>query len=520
LGRRFSINVFLNIFGTVSAAVIGFVTLPFLVKQLGSEGYGLWTLVVMTTGAFAAFDLGIAASVGRLIAGKRAQDDVAGISAVASSAMAGLMLLSMLTMGLIGILIPIFPHVFHVPSWQLDDVRRALLILGLNGAITLVSSLFNTFLSSYERFDLENMVDIVGLVLRAVLTFTLVRRGTSLTELAIIITSINALMCVAYGALAFRIEPRLRLRTKDVTLATARELLSFGLWYFAMIMLRVFVPQIAPTTIGVMFGNSAVTTYAIARQLVLYSSTIVVAAARTATPRAAMSHFAGRSDIQRALFVTGGRWMLAMSLVLSGGLLCLGEPLLTLWQGGRHNDVYIPLVILAVGEIVPTSQWLTSIVLTSIRCHRTVALLVMAEGLFDIVALPVMATTAGLVGVCLATSLGAFIFRGFAVLLYGCRKLATSIRDYLYEVWLAQIGIVLATMTFYLFVRSAHIKGLVDLFAYGSFYLLLILSLTIPELLGRSRGFIWRWVCGAVRSRLFMRTHRRSPQDSDIRLRL
>jgi O-antigen/teichoic acid export membrane protein len=520
LGRRFSINVFLNIFGTVSAAVIGFVTLPFLVKQLGSEGYGLWTLAVMTTGAFAAFDLGIAASVGRLIAGKRAEDDIAGISAVASSAMAGLILLSLLTMGLIGLLIPFFPRVFHVPSGQLDDVRRALLLLGLNGGITLVSSLFNTFLSSYERFDLENLVDIGGLVLRAALTFTLVQRGASLTELAVIITSINVLMCVAYSALAFHIEPRLRLRAKDVTLATAKELLSFGLWYFVMIMLRVFVPQIAPTTIGVIFGNSAVTTYAIARQLVLYSSTIVVAAARTATPRAAMSHFAGRSDIQRALFMTGGRWMLALSLVLSGGLLCLGEPLLMLWQGGRHNDVYIPLVILVVGEIVPTSQWLTSIVLTSIRCHRGVACLIMAEGLFDLVTLPVMATTTGLVGVCLATSLGAFVFRGFGVLLYGCRRLATSIRDYLYEVWLAQIGIVLATATFYLCIRVTHITGLVELFAYGSIYGLLILSLTIPSLLGRSRGFIWTWVCDTVRSRSFLRTHPRSTQESNIRFRL
>src|SRR4051794_40119292 len=55
-GRLFS-NILWSTSGALVNALAGLVTLPFLVSRLGTESYGLWTLIVAVSGYIMALEL-------------------------------------------------------------------------------------------------------------------------------------------------------------------------------------------------------------------------------------------------------------------------------------------------------------------------------------------------------------------------------------------------------------------------------------------------------------------------------
>src|SRR5450631_108472 len=91
-------NVVVNSLGTVVSMVAGLLVMPFLIRQLGNSGYGLWTLVGTLTGYFGVLDLGVSSAVGRLIAGYRARNEFDRINAVISTALVLLVAVALLVM--------------------------------------------------------------------------------------------------------------------------------------------------------------------------------------------------------------------------------------------------------------------------------------------------------------------------------------------------------------------------------------------------------------------------------------
>src|ERR1035437_10688053 len=63
LGKRFIKNSFFNVAGWLWLTVISVVTVPYIVKKLGYDAYGVLSLVSMVVGYFAFLDLGLGDAV-------------------------------------------------------------------------------------------------------------------------------------------------------------------------------------------------------------------------------------------------------------------------------------------------------------------------------------------------------------------------------------------------------------------------------------------------------------------------
>lgn len=79
-------NTFYNVLGRAAEGVLGFVLVYYVVKlRLGSEGWGLWSLVAVFTGYASLFDFGIASGFVKYIAEYAARKEAGGLSAVVST---------------------------------------------------------------------------------------------------------------------------------------------------------------------------------------------------------------------------------------------------------------------------------------------------------------------------------------------------------------------------------------------------------------------------------------------------
>ena len=72
--RRLLINSFSNFFGRVAGALVNFITIPFYVRMLGAESYGVVGFVVSLQASLAILDFGLAVTVNREVARSEGTD--------------------------------------------------------------------------------------------------------------------------------------------------------------------------------------------------------------------------------------------------------------------------------------------------------------------------------------------------------------------------------------------------------------------------------------------------------------
>jgi O-antigen/teichoic acid export membrane protein len=421
-------NMAANTAGTVVNMLSGLIVMPYLIRTLGSGTYGLWILIGTMAGYFGVLDLGVSVALGRLVAAHRARREYDQINRVMSTSFALLLVAFAIVCAATGVALLVFPRIFSVPGSELLDVRYALILVGLNLALTFPGFTFAGFLWGYERFDLENAVRIPALIIRAVLSITVVSSSMPLMSLGIIVFGVDTLANLARMVLCFKLDPNLRLSWNQVQRSKVREIFSFGGWMSVISWSRLLTPQIAPTFIGLHIGSAAVTTFVVARQLVAYASMFAITATQVLAPRAIAVHATESVDAQMALFIEGGRFSCALSLFFCGGLFCLGLPFIHWWQHGLQDAAYPLLLILVLGEILPMSQWLTYSVLIGANRQRSLGLLLLCEA---VISLPLMtAFGGGLFGVCAAVAFSVFLVRGLFQLLYGCRLLKVPVLYY------------------------------------------------------------------------------------------
>jgi len=481
-------NATANAVGVAVSMLSGLLVMPYLIRTLGASTYGLWILIGTLTGYFGVLDLGVSAALGRLIAAHRARGEMRDVNVVMSTACALLLIVSLVVCLATCVALFLFPVLFSVPADQTMDVRYSLVLVGIGLALAFPSSIFLGFLWAYERFDLLNAVDVPVLILRAVLSLTLVSAAMPLTSLGVITFGIGVLGSVVKMALCFKVEPQLSISWSHIRRDKVREIFSIGGWMSVISWSRTLIPQIGPTLIGARLGNAAVTTFTVARQLVTYAYVFSNSTTQVLAPRAIAAHARQSVELQTQLFIDGGKFASAQTLFFCGGLSCLGLPFIHSWQHGSQDGAYALLLILILGESLPMSQWLTYSVLLGANRQRMLGLLAITEGALAFPLIMVLMQRAGLAGVCTGVALSGFLARGVFQWLYGCMLLDVSVGSYIRRVF-APVSTAAALPIGFLYVTTVAVApgSFGSIILLGAAYTLVYALVVGGFLLGYSR---------------------------------
>lgn len=429
--RRVHLNIASNALNTGLNAVAGLITLPLLISRLGAESYGLWVLVSASAGLFILADFGMSAAVGRRVAGYLSAAEQGAIDKVISTSLSVLAGLSLLVVSLMLLLVQIFPLVFPIPAAKISDVQTALLISGIASAVYFPAAAFDGILWGHERFDLHNAVEIPALVLRLIGILVLVNVGTSLTELALIVALPAVAAYAVRIAIAVHIQPGLRISPRYFDSALMVELVHFGGWFGVVTLARATLPNAATFVIGASLGPAAVTVFTIPRLLVSYANWIIAAVTQVIGPRAAVLHLSSDRQGQRQLFVMSSRYAIALAVFICAGLLQFGAPFLQLWLPQHSGIEYRILVILALAEVLPLSQWVSYNVVVSMAQHRALAGIALSELALVFAGTALGALWGGLIGVTLICAALAFTFRGIWTAVVAAKLIGLDPRAYL-----------------------------------------------------------------------------------------
>lgn len=441
MAQRLASNVIWNWAGMGANMVAGFIVAPCLVHRLGDTVYGLWILIASMSGYFGLLDLGVRSSVGRYVAFYMAKGDAQRMNATVSTAVTLLGGVAILALAATAAILLVFFHLFEVPPESATAVRWAIVIVGVNLALTFPISVFDGVLWGHERFDLINLIDMPTVVARTVLTFWLVRGPGDILALAWITLGSTACNEMAKVVTSFVVDRELRVSVRRFQREQAGQLYGYGLWQFLLQISRQISAQLGPLVIGGLASVAAVTPFSIAARLIGYASQFMVAATGVVTPLATAMHAREENAREQRLFMEGGKWCTAFALYVTTGMLLLGGSFLGLWMGAKTAAVSGPmLLIMVLGEVVAMSQWLAYSMLMGKARHRAVALASLAEGLLAGVGGVIAARYWGAMGVCVIFAAAALLCRGVFQVVYACRVMGVPIAEYVWATMLVPLG--------------------------------------------------------------------------------
>ena len=170
----FARNISSNLAGYLVNAAVMFLLTPFVLQELGDGPYGIWSVLIATTGSYGIFDLGIRSAAGLYLTRYSAQDDAEGVNRSFSTAfvlLSGLAVIGLLaTLGLASQL-PEF--LGSRSSGEIDpgavgrDAQAAFLVIGASVSLCLPLALFQAVTYAKERMDLSNGLGILERLLIA-----------------------------------------------------------------------------------------------------------------------------------------------------------------------------------------------------------------------------------------------------------------------------------------------------------------------------------------------------------------
>jgi O-antigen/teichoic acid export membrane protein len=424
-------NIFFNWASQGCEVALGFFIAPFLVNRMGDTNYGLWTVIGALTGYFGVLDLGTRTSVGRFIALHRAKNDFESARVTLNTAGMLLAAVGILAFGVLIFIQLFFFRIFQVPETEVAHARLSMFLVSISLGLTFPLTLFDATLYGLQRFDLMNGVNIVVAGLRGLLTFCLIKGESDLVTLAWITFGTTVVSGLAKAYLSFSQEPRLYPHPGYIRLREVRNIFGYGIWHGMTAWGTICSARVNPIVIGSFLGVALVTPFSLANRLVTYANQLFIGIRAVLTPAATTLYAQQVDNWQKNLMIQGGKYNSLLALFIISLFLCLGQAFLSLWIGPRLAYASNYLSILSLGLFLPLSQSATFSMLLGMARHQILGWM----SLLEMVATPLLAVILiwpwGLMGACIAQALTATLCRGVVPLIYSCRLIHLSVRNYL-----------------------------------------------------------------------------------------
>lgn len=336
---------------------IGLLLTPFIIRHLGNDEYGLYTLMGSVIGYISVLDFGLNNTIVRFVARYRAQQDKKGEDNFLATVMLIYGVISavivLLGIGLYFNLETVFDKLTPI---ELSKAKIMFAILIFNLAITLPGGAFTAISSAYEKFVFPRALNIVKYCVRSLLVVALLLMGGDSVSIVILDTVVNILVIAINGYYVVKIlKARFRLQHFEKPLVA--EIFKYSVWIFVFAMVGQFQWQSGQLILGVIARPDSVAIYGVGILLGTYYGAFSTAISGVFLPRATKMTVLEASGTELTDMMTRiGRFSLIVLLLIFGGFLLYGRQFVNLWVGDHYRESWVIAIVIMFSYTLPLVQ--------------------------------------------------------------------------------------------------------------------------------------------------------------------
>lgn len=372
------ISTYWNLLGAALPLAVGIGVIPFLIRALGNEAFGLLTLLWAAIGYFSLFDFGLGRALTQAVAVKRAQGGTPPKAMLFTGAVSTLLpgLLGLLLLGLLAN--PLINWLQISPVLR-PQAQQAMLLAACTIPLVTLSSGLRGILEGYEDFKqtalLRMFLGLLNFLVPALLVWLGITKLPDLvwgllgSRLLSILLNVGMLLKHPRSGASWSFDRQL-----------LGQLLGFGSWMTLSNLIGPFMVSADRYLIAAVLSAQLVAFYTVPQDLVIRLLLVPTAVATSLFPRLSLLY----SEYNQAAFHQLYRRAYTLLALVMGGVLgalaWVAQPGLRLWLGDAFAEAAWPLsLVLLLGIFFNSLALLPLTALHAMRIVKKTSLLHLLE---------------------------------------------------------------------------------------------------------------------------------------------
>jgi O-antigen/teichoic acid export membrane protein len=345
-------NIVINFLGQIIPLIVGVFAIPFVIRGLGVESFGILSFAWMFLGYFTIFDLGLGRATTKFISeelNKGATKDLRSLFWTSCwmnlflGFIGGIIIASMASF--------LAESVFRIPPSLIIATRTTFLILAASCPIVLVSTAFRGALEAAQRFEYVNIVAAIASSLNFLLPMVGFFIGFDIRGIILLLMISRLCSALAYLFLCFRVFPILR-EGVSLDIKRLRQLLKYGGWVSVSNVVNPILSYLDRFFIGSMISIAAVAYYTAPFEMVTRLSILPTSLTMILFPIFSSIESNARENMT-SLYFRSVKFLLILIVPLIIVLVLFAGDILRLWLGYQFSEIStVVFQILAVGVLM------------------------------------------------------------------------------------------------------------------------------------------------------------------------
>ncbi len=412
--------------------IIGILYTPFMLRMLGQEEYGLYSLAGSVIAYLAVMDFGLGAAITRYTAKYRAEGKLEEQYKLFGLFLKIYIVIGVLVVGLSTVLISNIDYFFanNFNAEELSKLRIMMWLLAINLSVTFPLGVFSSIVTAYERFVFQRVVGIARIIINPLIVILFLMHGYKAISMVAIasVLNIGVLMMNCWYAY-FKL--KIKIHFGRVERSLIKEISIYSFWVFLNIIMDQLYWGVGQFILGLYHGAVQVAIYAVALNLKGLYFMFSMAISGVLLPRltAMVVNKTPMSEIS-TLFIKTGRLQYAILAYVVVGFILLGRPFIAIWAGEGYTDTYYITVILFISLLPALIQNCGVTLLRAMDRQRVRVLIILGFSILSLCAAVPLSRLYGGIGNAIAIAGGVLLGQGLALNIYYRRVIGIDIRGF------------------------------------------------------------------------------------------
>ena len=356
--NQLKVGAILNYFIIALNTIVGLAYTPYMLRCLGQNEYGLYSLVASVIAYLTILDFGFGNAIVRYTAKFRAEGKMQ-----EQWEMFGMFLIVYCIIGLIafGGGLGLYYNVDvlfdrTMTESDLSQARTMMLLLTINLAFTFPLSIFGSIITAYENFVFQRIVNILRIILSTGVLIIVLAIGYKAVALVIVQTVFNLLTLVINYIYCKR-KLKIRISFGRFNLPFIKEISIYSFWIFLNAIMDKIYWGTGQFVLGAVSGTIAVAIFSVAILLQQMYMAFSFSISNVLLPKITKMIASNASNVEISnLFIKAGRIQCYIITFILMGFLLFGKSFIILWAGKDYEQSYYITVIFFISMYTPLIQ--------------------------------------------------------------------------------------------------------------------------------------------------------------------
>ncbi|TXK77875.1 polysaccharide biosynthesis C-terminal domain-containing protein [Mesonia sp. K4-1] len=420
--------IFLKIF-------VVFFYVPFVLKTIGKDSYGLFTVVSSIIAYISILDFGLNDSTLRYFVKFRNSVDInqkiSILSAVSKiyTTIGGIVIVALF-------LVYFYLDLVFINKFttvELTLLKKMYIISGVSIFFTIFLNPIGAILSAYEKFIFLKLVELISFVITTIIIVIFLNEGYGVLEMIVITGTINIIAQFIKYCYC-RVKLKICFPVFGKNNQYIKDLVFYGSPIFVVVLVEQIYWKLDNILIGAILGTTYVTYYAMGLVFQKYILSFSTAISRIMTPNLISQIDSGSKIEILNEYIKISRLQLAVICVISLNLALWGEEFLIIWLGEEYKKSYLVLLLILIPFTIENIGNVRNVILQVYKLYWIRALIIFIISILNIGATYVLLNEIGIDGAALSTSISLIIGYIFTNILLW-KKVGLDLKLFFIKVW-------------------------------------------------------------------------------------